>query len=68
MIELPNGDVILRKGELMPCRCVCGHLYQPKANSECSDCPECGHLNLHAQQSWRLIEPPGRPRFDCDPG
>lgn len=47
MRVLPNGDVILKQGEPVPCLCECGEVYPVAEHSEWSRCPCCGRENVH---------------------
>lgn len=50
-MRLLGNEVWLDKGEVVPVFCKCFAIYQPKADSESSRCPECGALNLHREQT-----------------
>lgn len=56
MIVLPDGSYLLNAGESIPFSCVCGLVYQPEIESECSNCPNCNHLNIHAHQEVVAVE------------
>jgi hypothetical protein len=52
-----NGRAVIQPGETMPAKCLCGKLYQPPAGSECSNCPHCKRLNVHAHlPGWKLVK------------
>jgi hypothetical protein len=52
---LPNGNVVLEKGEPVPVFCRCAAIYQPRLHSEWSRCPDCGRENVHGTcDEWGL--------------
>jgi Zn finger protein HypA/HybF involved in hydrogenase expression len=58
MIRVSDDIVYLVKGESVPVWCNCGHVYQPELDSELSDCPECGRVNVHQVcREMYLIDP-----------
>ena len=60
MIETPDGNVILEKGEPIPAYCCrCARFYPVALDTECSDCPWCGKIQVHAQTEFRY-QGPGR--------
>lgn len=55
MLIQPDGRVVLKAGEVIPCQCVsCKHVYQPPAKSRASRCPACGCLTQH-DQLWKKV-------------
>jgi hypothetical protein len=63
MIVLPDGTILIVKGEGLPARCeACGNLFpvprdlEPEVEAYC--CPYCAHENDLSQQGWRLVAPP----------
>lgn len=50
-MRLIGNEIWLDKGEVVPVFCTCLCVYQPKSGSKCSTCPECGILNVHAEQT-----------------
>lgn len=59
MIELPDGTVFFRWGEIAPSKCgECGKLYYPWGDGGCTACPHCGHLNEANDGAWSLVEAP----------
>ena len=40
--------IALSNGEAVPVICACDKVYQPELQSELSNCPRCGKVNVHA--------------------
>ncbi len=57
MKVLADGRVWLDAGEILPVFCYCGHVYQPAAESERSDCPKCSRHNVHEKAELRPLAP-----------
>lgn len=60
MIELPDGTILIRKGEPLPTRCIrCDTIYEvEKPEYNFSLCPVCRNCNDHRKFAWRYVEPP----------
>jgi hypothetical protein len=60
---LSSGKVWLEKGEIIPCFCECGRIYQPEKNSKLSECPACGRFNeaedMPSLLRLDMVETPG---------
>lgn len=59
MIVLPDRTVMLNEGEVIPVWCGCGNIYQPKAQTRFSKCPQCKNTNWHCKQEAAPVEPEG---------
>lgn len=44
---IDKQTVFLEQGEVAPCFCVCGEIYQPEKDSKKSVCPKCHRINTH---------------------
>lgn len=59
MVELPDGTILVAEGEVMPARCDCGRLFQPRPEDDGERivlCPSCDALVDLDDTVWAPVE------------